>query len=186
VDSRRRDNDVIEIAERERVGSRYVRRLLRLAFLAPEIVESIAAGDQPPETHRRGLGRANRSPSALDRAGKSRGNPLVGLRSISSSHFGRARRRIDPVVPRARMEPPHLPTETLASSCARIGGKCCSPLPRVTQMRPQARAIPPLRAENPQRPDSVAERNEFELSVPLVLARKRPIPAGFLSPRRNL
>jgi site-specific DNA recombinase len=40
---------VAEIAERERIGSRYVRRLLRLAFLAPEIVEAIAAGDQPPE-----------------------------------------------------------------------------------------------------------------------------------------
>jgi site-specific DNA recombinase len=40
---------VTEIAERERVGSRYVRRLLRLAFLASEIVEAIAAGDQPPE-----------------------------------------------------------------------------------------------------------------------------------------
>jgi hypothetical protein len=39
---------VAEIAERERVGSRYVRRLLRLAFLAPDIV-AIAAGDQPPE-----------------------------------------------------------------------------------------------------------------------------------------
>ena len=37
-----------EIAERERVSSRYVRRLLRLAFLAPEIVEAIAAGSQPP------------------------------------------------------------------------------------------------------------------------------------------
>ena len=49
MDSRRRDNDVIEIAERERVGSRYVRRLLRLAFLAPDIVEAIAAGDQPSE-----------------------------------------------------------------------------------------------------------------------------------------
>ena len=45
----RRAQSVAEIAERERVGSRYVRRLLRLAFLAPEIVEAIAAGDQPPE-----------------------------------------------------------------------------------------------------------------------------------------
>jgi hypothetical protein len=44
-----RAQSVAEIAERERVGSRYVRRLLRLAFLAPEIVEAIAAGDQPPE-----------------------------------------------------------------------------------------------------------------------------------------
>ena len=40
---------MVEIAERERVGSRYVRRLLRLAFLAPEIVEATTAGDQPPE-----------------------------------------------------------------------------------------------------------------------------------------
>jgi hypothetical protein len=40
---------VTEIAQRERVGSRYVRRLLRLAFLAPGIVEAIAAGEQPPE-----------------------------------------------------------------------------------------------------------------------------------------
>jgi uncharacterized membrane protein YccC len=30
-------------------SGRYARRLLRLAFLAPEIVEAIAAGDQPPE-----------------------------------------------------------------------------------------------------------------------------------------
>jgi site-specific DNA recombinase len=44
-----RAQSVAEIAERERVGSRYVRRLLRLAFLAPEIVEAIAAGDQPRE-----------------------------------------------------------------------------------------------------------------------------------------
>jgi site-specific DNA recombinase len=28
---------------------RYVRRLLRLGFLAPKIVEAIAAGRQPPE-----------------------------------------------------------------------------------------------------------------------------------------
>jgi hypothetical protein len=35
------------------------------------------------------------------------------------------------------------------------------------QMKPQARAIPPLRAENQQRPDSLAERGEFELPVPI-------------------
>ena len=43
-----RAQSVAEIAERERISSRYVRRLLRLAFLAPEIVEAIAAGSQPP------------------------------------------------------------------------------------------------------------------------------------------
>ena len=36
-------------AEREGVADRYVRRLMRLGFLAPEIVEAIAAGNQLPE-----------------------------------------------------------------------------------------------------------------------------------------
>ena len=40
---------VAEIAKREGVGGRYVRRLMRLAFLAPEIVQAIVAGNQPPE-----------------------------------------------------------------------------------------------------------------------------------------
>ena len=40
---------VEEIAERQQVGPRYVRRLLRLAFLAPRIVERIAAGTQPQD-----------------------------------------------------------------------------------------------------------------------------------------
>ena len=33
----------------QRVGKQYVSRLIRLAFLAPEMVERIAAGRQPPE-----------------------------------------------------------------------------------------------------------------------------------------
>jgi hypothetical protein len=33
--------------------------------------------------------------------------------------------------------------------------------------------------------DWLADRDGFELSVPLVLARKRPIPAAFLSPLAN-
>jgi len=37
-----------EIAKRERINSRYVRRLLPLAFLDPGIVEAIAEGRQPP------------------------------------------------------------------------------------------------------------------------------------------
>jgi site-specific DNA recombinase len=38
-----------EIAKRERVTGRYVRRLIRLGFLAPKIVEAIVEGRQPPE-----------------------------------------------------------------------------------------------------------------------------------------
>jgi site-specific DNA recombinase len=44
-----RAQSVTEIAEREGVADRYVRRVMRLAFLAPEIVEAIVAGNQPPE-----------------------------------------------------------------------------------------------------------------------------------------
>ena len=44
-----RVESVAAIAEREGVLPNYVRRLIRLAFLAPKIVEAIAAGQQPPE-----------------------------------------------------------------------------------------------------------------------------------------
>ncbi|MGO9454930.1 MAG: recombinase family protein [Candidatus Binataceae bacterium] len=44
-----RAQSVTQIAEREGVADRYVRRVMRLAFLAPEIVEAIVAGNQPPE-----------------------------------------------------------------------------------------------------------------------------------------
>jgi hypothetical protein len=44
-----RGESVAEIAEREQVQPHYVRRLLRLAFLAPKIVEAIATGHQPLE-----------------------------------------------------------------------------------------------------------------------------------------
>jgi len=40
---------MVEIAKREKVGKRYVSRVIRLAFLAPEIVEQIVNGCQPPE-----------------------------------------------------------------------------------------------------------------------------------------
>src|SRR5216684_4120343 len=44
-----RAQSVVVIAARECLGGHQVRRLLRLAFLAPQIVEAIAAGHQPPE-----------------------------------------------------------------------------------------------------------------------------------------
>ena len=44
-----RVRSVEAIADREQVGSRYVRRLMRLAFLAPKIVEMLASGRQHPE-----------------------------------------------------------------------------------------------------------------------------------------
>ena len=40
---------MVEIAKRNGVGKQYVSRLIRLAFLAPEMVELILAGRQPPE-----------------------------------------------------------------------------------------------------------------------------------------
>ncbi len=41
--------DTREIAQREGLDDRYVRRLIPLAFLAPAIVEAICAGRQPPD-----------------------------------------------------------------------------------------------------------------------------------------
>jgi hypothetical protein len=40
---------MVEIAKREKVGKRYVSRIIRLAFLAPEIAEQIVNGCQPPD-----------------------------------------------------------------------------------------------------------------------------------------
>jgi site-specific DNA recombinase len=44
-----RATSMVEIGQREGVGKRYVSRMIRLAFLAPAIVERIAEGSQPPE-----------------------------------------------------------------------------------------------------------------------------------------
>ena len=44
-----RSASMVEIGKREGVGKRYVSRMIRLAFLAPAIVERIAEGRQPPE-----------------------------------------------------------------------------------------------------------------------------------------
>ena len=42
-------NSVDEIARREHMDKRSVRRLLRLGFLSPRIIEAIAEGHQPPD-----------------------------------------------------------------------------------------------------------------------------------------
>jgi len=44
-----RSHSLVEIGKREGVGKRYVSRIIRLAFLAPSIIEEIARGQQPPE-----------------------------------------------------------------------------------------------------------------------------------------
>ena len=44
-----RSSSLVEIGKREGVGKRYVSRIIRLAFLAPSIIEEIALGHQPPE-----------------------------------------------------------------------------------------------------------------------------------------
>jgi site-specific DNA recombinase len=44
-----RSRSLVEIGKREGVGKRYVSRIIRLAFLAPSIIEEIAQGRQPPE-----------------------------------------------------------------------------------------------------------------------------------------
>jgi hypothetical protein len=44
-----RSSSLVEIGRREGVGKRYVSRIIRLAFLAPSIIEQIARGHQPPE-----------------------------------------------------------------------------------------------------------------------------------------
>ena len=43
-----RSASTVEIGKREKVGNRCVSRIIRLAFLTPEIVEQIVNGCQPP------------------------------------------------------------------------------------------------------------------------------------------
>ena len=40
-------SSVADLAEREGVDERYIRSLMHLAFLAPEVVEAISQGNQP-------------------------------------------------------------------------------------------------------------------------------------------
>ena len=40
---------MVDIGKREKVGKRYVSRVIRFAFLAPNIVEQTAGDHQPPD-----------------------------------------------------------------------------------------------------------------------------------------
>jgi site-specific DNA recombinase len=44
-----RSASMVEIGKREKVGKRYVSRVIRLAFLAPDVVEQVVKGCQQPE-----------------------------------------------------------------------------------------------------------------------------------------
>ena len=48
-----RAHTIKEIAVRENSDERYVARVLKLAFLAPDITAAILDGQQPPQSHRR-------------------------------------------------------------------------------------------------------------------------------------
>ena len=72
-----RVNSMVEIGKREKVGKRYVCRVIRLAFLAPEIVEQIVNGRQPPElTAQSLLNDRNGLPLAWEAQHKVLGFPL--------------------------------------------------------------------------------------------------------------
>jgi hypothetical protein len=57
------------LAERDGITRRYIRRLVGLAFLSPELVEAILRGRQPRRAHRDAPNRT-RSAGGLDRAGQ--------------------------------------------------------------------------------------------------------------------
>ncbi len=59
---------VHELAKREGLDRRSVRRLIPLGFLAPRIVEAIATGRQPERFDAQGAYPANRYSIALERA----------------------------------------------------------------------------------------------------------------------
>ncbi len=68
---------MVEIGKREKVGKRYVSRIIRLAFLAPEIVEQIVHGCQPPDfTAESLLGGRSKLPLAWDAQHKVLGFPF--------------------------------------------------------------------------------------------------------------
>jgi site-specific DNA recombinase len=71
-----RARSIGDIARREHLTSRHVRRVMRLAFLAPKIVEAIAAGRQPADLSTIAMTQRIELPPALERAGASSGRSI--------------------------------------------------------------------------------------------------------------
>ena len=146
-----RAQSVAEIAQREGVGDRYVRRLMRLAFLAPEIVEAIVAGNQPPELTAEALAERIELPLLWTAQEQAVGNRLVRLRSIhfrtfpakpvSASILSRFRHGWNRLTCQRRLWPRR------ARKRPESGFLRCR---AASRMKPQARAISLIRAENPQ------------------------------------
>ncbi len=65
-----------EIARREHLTGRHVRRVMRLAFLAPRIVEAIATGRQPADLCTLAMTQRIELPPALERSGASARHPI--------------------------------------------------------------------------------------------------------------
>ena len=66
--------------EQQNVPASEISRLLPLAFLAPDIVEAIMAGRQPPELTARHLKRFDNLPLDWDHQRKALGFPAVARR----------------------------------------------------------------------------------------------------------
>jgi hypothetical protein len=69
---------MVEIGKRDKVGKRYVSRIIRLAFLAPDIVEQIVNGCQPPDLTAQSL-LNDRTSTRLGRAAHRARLPLPSL-----------------------------------------------------------------------------------------------------------
>jgi hypothetical protein len=69
-----------DIAQQQSVPANEISRLLPLAFLAPDIVEAIMAGRQPPELTARHLKRFDNLPLDWDRQREALGFPAVARR----------------------------------------------------------------------------------------------------------
>ena len=86
-----RAHSMVDIGKREKVGKRYVSRVIRFAFLAPNIVEQIAGDHQPPDFTAESLLRGQAElPLAWDAQRKLLGfSPptLVVLGTLGREHF---------------------------------------------------------------------------------------------------